>query len=312
MEIPSDAARIVVIPPDKPELSVELGERLSVGRSPKNDLVLEDHSASRHHAEIRHLGRGRYRVSDLGSANGTWVNGRRLTVPRELRDGDQILVGRVLLRFVAPAPIGAAEDSPTGSTGTQLNLRGALVVALVSDIRNFTGMSEALPNREFSALVSDWFRETTEIIEGQGGTIDKFIGDAVMAYWVAADKVDPRAEVHAALKTARAIIERAEIFSRRLSSQFPGHGFRIGIGINAGEVMMGNVGTGEVQSFTIVGDAVNIAFRLESLSKEKGHPLIVSDAVQQWAADEFELRELGPAQIAGRKEPVVIWGWKSA
>jgi adenylate cyclase len=311
METSPEAAKIVVTPPDKAESLVELGERLTIGRSPKNELVLDDQSASRHHAEIRHVGRGHYRVADLGSANGTWVNGRRLAVPRELQDGDQILIGRVMLRFVAPASSGPSDDSNTGSPGTQLNLRGEVVVAFVSDIRNFTSMSEVLPNREFSALVSDWFRETTDVIQSHGGTIDKFIGDAVFAYWIASDRLNPREEVRAALRTARTMLERAQAFSLRLSSQFPGHVFRVGIGINAGEVMLGNVGSSEVASFTIVGDAVNVAFRLESLSKEKGYTLIVSDVVQQCVPDEFELSELGPAQVQGRKEPVVIWGWKS-
>ncbi|MBI3735474.1 FHA domain-containing protein [Candidatus Sumerlaeota bacterium] len=308
-------AKIIVSAEGRPETVMELNDRLTVGRSTSNDLVLDDQNASRRHAEIRHLGGVRYRVSDIGSANGTWLNGRRLTTPKDLEDGDQIVIGNIMLRFIAPEA--QASDDPNMTTGsvttgagmfaTALAMRNEMVVVFVADIRNYTSMSEVLPTREFSRLIADWFREISEIIENHGGTIDKFIGDAVMAYWVAKDPKNPGGEVNAALRTAKDMIDRADVFSKRLSGQFPGHAFQIGIGLNMGDAIFGNVGTGEIQSFTVVGDSVNVAFRLESLSKEKGCVVIASRGVTECALPEFRFRDLGLAEVKGRKEPVSIW-----
>lgn len=307
MESVGNTARIVVTPEGKPERAIELGERLSIGRSTANQLVLEDQKASRSHAEIRHLGGGRYRLSDLGSANGTWLNGRRVSVPKELEDGDQINIGSVLIRFVAPAKTETPASRGETATGTALFMRNERIVVLVADIRNYTSMSEVLPNREFSRLVSEWFREASDIIEGDNGTIDKFIGDAVMAYWVGVNKADSSREINAALHTTRGLLERAAKFATRLETEFPGHTFRIGVGLNAGDAMLGNVGTGENQSFTVVGDSVNVAFRLESLTKEKGVPVVVSRSVVDSADAGFQFRDLGLAEVKGRREPVSIW-----
>jgi len=305
MEPESNTAKLIVTAEGKPELLIEVTDRLTIGRSPNNELVLDDQKASRSHAEIRHLGGGRYRLSDVGSANGTWLNGRRVTVPKDLEDGDQILIGAVQLRFVAPK-LAQSRDA-TASTGTALFMRSELVVVLVADIRNYTGMSEALPNREFSRLISEWFRESSDLIEKHGGVIDKFIGDAVMAYWVAASRSEPAKEVNAALDAAAALIARAAAFSDRISSQFPGNTFRIGVGLNMGDAMLGNVGTGENQSFTIVGDSVNVAFRLESLTKEKGAPVVASRNVTDYASKTYHFRDMGQIEVKGRKEPVSVW-----
>ena len=305
MQPGAQSAKIVVMQEGKAEHIVEIGERLTIGRSTSNLLTLDDHKASRNHAEIRHVGGGRYRLSDIGSANGTWLNGRRMTIPKDLEDGDQIRIGNALLHFMAQtAP---REQSVTMSAGTALDLRNELVIVLVVDIRDYTAMSEALPNREFSQFIAQWFREGTEIIESNGGTIDKFIGDAVMAYWVASRRDDPEREVNAVLKTAGAFIDRAGGFSVRLSELFPGYNFRVGMGINMGDAMLCNVGTGEYQSFTVVGDSVNVAFRLESLTKEKGCPVIVSHSLTEHAPNCYHFRDLGETEVKGRREPVSIY-----
>jgi adenylate cyclase len=219
MQSAGNAAKLIVTLEGKPESVVELMDRLTIGRSTNNQLVVDDQKASRSHAEIRHLGGGRYRISDVGSANGTWINGRRLTVPKELEDGDQIMIGSVNIKFVAPSITRTQEV--TMSTGTALFMRNELVVVLVADIRNYTGMSEALPNREFSRLISEWFRESSDIIEQNGGIIDKFIGDAVMAYWVASSKTEPGKEVNASLHTARALSNAPTCFQRACRVSFP-------------------------------------------------------------------------------------------
>jgi adenylate cyclase len=309
MQPQGGSAKLVVSEEGKPELTIELADCLTIGRSPRNDLVLDDQMASRRHAEIRSRGGGMYTLLDAGSANGTWLNGRRLTSPRELADGDVVLIGNVKLRFSAPAIDRGAEPGDDTSTeaGTGLSLRHETVVVLVTDIRNYTRMSEALPRLEFSLLIADWFRQGSEIVERCGGTIDKFIGDAVMAYWLVRAPADPAREINDALLAARDLIGRAEEFAQRVSAQFPGHAFRIGIGINMGEALVGNVGGGGHPSFTVVGDDVNIAFGLESLTKVKGYCVIVSRKVTEHASKDFEFADLGRAEVKGRTEPLSIW-----
>jgi adenylate cyclase len=299
------AAKLVVTTLDQPENTFTLGDILTIGRAPNNQLVLEDKRASRNHAEIRRIA-GRYRLSDLGSSNGTWIKGRRLTAPKDLEDGDEILIGAVQLRFVAPG--GESSETVAAETGTVLSMRNESVVVLVADIRNFTTMSESLPGGEFSRLISAWFREASDIIEGSGGTVDKYIGDAVMAFWLIREKSAPHREVNASLEAARALLARAGGFAEQIAAQFPGKTFRIGIGLNMGSAMMGNVGTSKNQSFTILGDSVNVAFRLEALSKEKGLPVIMGRNMLEFASPSYRFRDLGQAEVKGRVEPIPVCG----
>jgi len=299
-------AKLIVTAEGQAERVIELDDLLTIGRSSTSLLVVDDHESSRNHAEIRLVG-GRYRLSDLGSANGTWLNGRRLTVPKDLEDGDQIRIGRMNLRFEEIVQDRTRYDGSM-SPSTKYLMRTEHVVVLVADIRNYTGMSEVLPNAEFSQFVSEWFGQASDVIETHSGTVDKFIGDAVMAFWIAASKSDPSNEVNQALGTARELIARAGVFSNRLSAQFPEHTFRIGIGLSIGDAIQGNVGTGENQSFTVVGDSVNVAFRLEALTKEQKTPVIASLGIVEFAANEYQFHDLGQATVKGRKEPVSIWG----
>jgi adenylate cyclase len=304
MDSGENCAKLIVSIEGQAGKIVALDNLLTIGRSIGCQVVLDDHEASRNHAEIRLIG-GRYRLSDLGSANGTWVNGRRLTVPKDLEDGDEIQIGRVKIQY--QAPLEAAADDSSMTPSTKFAMRTEHVVVLVADIRNYTGMSEALPSAEFSQLVSTWFREGSQIIEQHGGIIDKFIGDAIMAFWITSSKSDHSKEVNLALQTVTELVARAHVFSTRLNTEFPEYKFRIGIALNCGDAILGNVGTGENQAFTIVGDSVNVAFRLEALTKEENAPVIVGRGIVEAAGKEYQFSDLGEVQVKGRKEPVPIW-----
>jgi adenylate cyclase len=307
MQSPVDTARLIITTEGRDLQVVELGERLTIGRSTSSGLVLDEKTASRNHAEIRRVGRRRYQLADVGSANGTWLNGSRITVPKDLNDGDQIQVGAVRMKFVAPSDP-QVSHSKTAASGTVLDIRNEVVVVLISDVRNYTTMSEAFPTREFSEIITQWFRETTEIVKVNMGTVDKFIGDAVMAYWVAKVKADPEPEVNAALNAARTFVSGAQAFSDRHSSRFPGFCFEVGVGLTLGPAMLCNVGNSEHQSFTAVGDTVNVAFRLEPFSKTKGYPIIVSGELAAIASNRYRFHELGQTEVKGRRQPVSIFG----
>jgi class 3 adenylate cyclase len=300
-----EVAKLIVTAPDKPAIVIELPNLLTIGRSPTNQLVVDDQNASRMHAEIRLIAGGRYCLFDVGSSNGTWLNGRRITAPQNLVDGDQITIGDVHVHFKASGVAGTNDASL--NSGTALLMRNELVIVLVADIRNYTTMSEVLPSVEFSRTISDWFRKASDIIEKNGGMVDKFIGDAVMAFWVVAARSDPGRETDAALDSAQDLIACAEAFSREFSIHFPGYLFRIGVGLNMGEALLGNVGTGKNQSFTVVGDSVNVAFRLEALSKEKGAAIIVGCSIMEHARKTYDFENLGFVEVKGRVESVPVY-----
>jgi adenylate cyclase len=303
MGLDGERAELILTIPGEQERAVRFSNVLMVGRSNACQVVLADPQVSRNHAEIRLLA-GRYRLSDLGSVNGTWLNGQRITVPSDLEDGDEIQIGSVMLRFRAPAVVEPRDAS--GAPVTRFQTRTECIVVLVADIRNYTGMSEVLPSNEFSQIVSEWFREASNVIERHKGMIDKFIGDTIMACWVAA-KPDLSEEINQSLQTASELISLAGVFSRGLSSRFPGHTFQVGIGLNTGLAIQGNVGTRKNQSFTVVGDCVNVAFRLQTLTKDKMAPVIVSGSIKQFATSEYHFEDLGEVTLRGRKDPVSVW-----
>ncbi|HYK91592.1 MAG TPA: FHA domain-containing protein, partial [Acidobacteriota bacterium] len=166
---PQEGIACLIVTSEGRELQVvEIGERLTIGRSASSGLVLDDQTASRRHAEVRLVGKQRYQLADIGSSNGTWLNGRRITAPKDLNDGDQIQIGAVRMKFVAPSSPQMSR-SRTAASGTLLEIRNEVVVVLISDVRNYTTMSEALPTREFSEMMTHWFRETTGIIKANMG-----------------------------------------------------------------------------------------------------------------------------------------------
>ena len=297
---------LLVKPEHDPEYGIELGENLSIGRAQENRFVIDREAVSRHHAEIRCSGLDRYVIVDLGSANGTWLNGRRVSAHRELKEGDEIVIGELLMVYRAGEGGGGASGPEVGMASTPMNLISETVVVLVSDIRNYTGMSEVLPAKDFCRLTARWFRKSGEIIERYGGTVDKFVGDAVKAYWIIRDPDEAGLVVDNALTAARDTLLLSHRFSEDLTAKYESHAFRIGIGLNFGPALLADIGAGINPSLTAVGDTINVAFRLESLTKEKGFPVLVSSAVAEKASQDFKFEALGDVEIKGRRKSVSV------
>lgn len=181
------------------------------------------------------------------------------------------------------------------------------VTILFVDIRQFTRLSEGMDASDVVALLNEVFQLISDVILGRGGTIDKFIGDSVMAYFGApvphADH--PLRAVTAAVDIARNIERRnkhVRAFERDGSTRQP---VSIGIGIHTGVVVVGNIGSDRRTDFTAIGDAVNVAHRLEKLA-EPGQ-ILVSEAVQRRVRGAARLRFEGERQLSGREEPVHVY-----
>ena len=176
---------------------------------------------------------------------------------------------------------------------------GKLVDATVifTDLENFTTISESLDPAEVSKILTDYFGQTTRCILENKGTIIKYIGDAVFAAWGA-----PIDEPQHAIRAAEAACDlrcltELEIRGKRLRTR---------IGIHSGKVLAGNLGSAYRFDYTMIGDAVNFASRLESLNKYLSTQVLISDAVWQQLGDRFIARPLGEFRVAGKSQSVVI------
>ena len=177
------------------------------------------------------------------------------------------------------------------------------MTVLFSDVRNFTTISEMMKPKELSALMNEFLTALTATIHDHRGTIDKYMGDAIMAFWGAPIK-DPRHAQHA-LQAAIVMIEKLET----LSSKFIGRGWpeiKIGIGINTGEMRVGNMGSEFRMAYTIMGDAVNLGSRLENATKHYGVPIVVGEATVNELPD-YIFRKLAQVRVKGKMEGVIIF-----
>lgn len=188
------------------------------------------------------------------------------------------------------------------ASGKQPNLGGeaVTVTVLFSDIRNFTPMSESLAPQEVVELLNNYFSRACEPILEQGGTVDKFIGDAIMA--VFGSPVPHPDHARRAITAALSMAERALDFRAWIARRFPDRDwqdFHIGIGIHTGEVVVGNVGSPKRFEFTAIGDTVNTASRLENLTKELGWTIVASAA---------SIKAAGSGVVTGGRKEVRVKG----
>ncbi|MBS1247316.1 MAG: adenylate/guanylate cyclase [Proteobacteria bacterium] len=177
------------------------------------------------------------------------------------------------------------------------------MTVLFSDIADFTTISEPFEPHQLTRLMQFYLTPLTRIIHEHRGTIDKYIGDAIMAFWGAplADPEHPRHAVQAALAMTRRL--------RALEQEFRAHGWpplRIRIGVNTGMMSVGNMGSEFRMSYTVLGDAVNLASRLEGAAKQYGVSIVISEYTRE-RAPEYVCRELDRVRVKGRTQPVAIF-----
>lgn len=181
------------------------------------------------------------------------------------------------------------------------------VTILFSDVRDFTTLSESSSDEEeFLAQLNEYFTVMVECVHKFDGTLHKFIGDAIMAVW--GDTISKGIEQDAADAVSAALEMRKEL--ALLNPKWIEDGkppLRIGIGINHGTVLVGDIGSPQRKEFTVMGDPVNLASRLEGVTKEFKNDLIVSDAVRDLIADRFVFRTLGFVRVKGKHKPVQLF-----
>jgi adenylate cyclase len=178
------------------------------------------------------------------------------------------------------------------------------ITVLFSDIRGFTSISEQIGPEQVVLLLSDYFGQVTHIVFKHGGTIDKFIGDAVFAIFGAPKSHGDDAV--RAVKTGIEMIELVESLGPKWT-QIIGRPLKVGVGINSGDAVVGSIGSEIRSEFTAIGDTVNLGSRLEGLTKELGVPMLISEFTAAEVKDAIPLRPLRQVKVTGREAPLLVY-----
>jgi len=199
-------------------------------------------------------------------------------------------------QYVSPAVVDQLLNQPVEGAGEE-----RFVTIMFLDIRGFTSFAERRTPTEVVAYLNTLFATMISLVNANNGIINKFLGDGFMACFGAplSDGRDTQNAVRAALDIAHAV--------ERMSADGTIAPTRIGIGLHAGTAVTGSVGSAERREYTIIGDTVNLASRVEQLTKQYGVPLLVTDAVWQVVKADYAGRALDPVTVRGREEPVAIY-----
>ena len=178
---------------------------------------------------------------------------------------------------------------------------------LFCDLRGFTSFSEELPPDSVIEVLNHYLEEMSDAIMDHGGTLVAYMGDGIMAVFGA--PLEQANHADRALASAREMLDvRLPRFNRWMEEAGMGRGFAIGIGLNSGPVMSGQVGSKRRIEYTAIGDTTNTAARLEGMTKGSGHQLFVSDATRQaLETDDGDLELVGELEIRGRTHPITVW-----
>lgn len=273
-----------------------------IGRTSESNIQIADPRISRRHAMIRQQPDG-FWYFDLGSFNGSYVNGGRVTASKLLQNGDRIGLGDYSFRYEQE---GVGQEIPVDdldAAATIGEVRTGDALLLVSDIQGYTALSERLAPDQLAPIIGGWYSETERILTQYGATLDKFIGDCVLAYWT---DTSIRARTQACQTVGamvRNAIETQEQHKDILSSA--GLSFQAGAALHKGRVAYGGMSS---QEYTLLGDPVNLAFRLEALTRKLGVTVVVSaEFLDGWEAGAACCRNLGYQEVKGRQQPVEVF-----
>ncbi|MCX7168301.1 MAG: adenylate/guanylate cyclase domain-containing protein [Rhodocyclales bacterium] len=182
--------------------------------------------------------------------------------------------------------------------------RKAELTVLFSDIRGFTTISEGLEPNELATLMNQYLGAMTLVVRKHRGTLDKYIGDAIMAFW-GAPVDDPEHAKNAVLTGLEMHVALHELNKDLVARGWPA--LKIGVGVNTGPMTVGDMGSPVRQSYTVMGDAVNLGSRLEGITKQYGVGFIVGETTRELVKKEFVCRELDRVRVKGKDEPVGIY-----
>ncbi len=214
---------------------------------------------------------------------------------------EQRAIRDVLARYLSPSVSRWVLKDPD-----RLRLGGQTrtMSVLFSDVRGFTTISHAMDPQDVTALLNEYMSAMTDVVFAHDGVLDKDIGDAIMAFWNA--PMEQSDHARRACETALDMIETL----RTLQADWQRRGvpaLELGIGINTGPMLVGNMGSRQRLAYTVLGDTVNVASRLEGLSKDYGTRVVIGEATRKAAGDDFVYRYLDMVAVKGRPEPLAVY-----
>ncbi|HEV2095384.1 MAG TPA: adenylate/guanylate cyclase domain-containing protein [Chthoniobacterales bacterium] len=269
-----------------------VGRTCSLGRAKDNNVVFASEKVSRRHAVVHAQGAGEYWLADLGSSNGTHLNGRRLTQPVALQPGDTIQIGEQSFVFRIENEAQNGDEFP--STEAQMTVQDVSNLTcwfLILDIKNFVQLSCDLTTDGLARMVGAWLAECQRLIERHRGTISKFLGDGLLVYWD--NRLSETAEIAGALGELRRMQDRRH-------PPFRG-------ALHFGEAIFGSAaGMGEL---SVLGQDLNFVFRMERVAAEHDFACVVSEPASAQLAGFLAPPALGCFALKGFDGEFPMFGW---
>lgn len=270
---------------------------LSIGRNPQSSVVLDDDPmVSRKHALVQRGSSGEYYLSDLGSRNGTTRNGVPVTSPVALEDGDSFTIGSH--RFVFHDVADRERDDADEQDPTDVLVVEQMITILVLDIRNYTVLARELGESRITEIMNKLFHRAGELLKRKGSWAQKYIGDAVMAFWVHGEEDRTPPEIGRLFESLHDLVAIVADLNREFDLPRP---LAFGAGINSGVAVTGNMGSAALSDHTAMGDAVNKAFRLESATKTVGRDVVLGRATYDLMELPDDVAELFTAHVVELK-----------
>ena len=252
----------------------------SIGRAGLNTIVVDSPKVSRLHSIIHLEENGAFWLIDLGSSNGTFHNRRRIREPVRLRDRDEINIGGTTFVFHQPRgkPSAQIKGAPLATLQEVENINCWLLVA---DIKNFTPLSRSMVSDELANLVSSWLGSCKNIIEQHQGSVNKYLGDGILAYW--REDSDATQDVISAINALKA------------AQTGDGPPFRFVV--HFGTVAVGGIPS--TREETLMGSEVNLVFRLEKVLASLGESCGISEPARSKLGETIPCRLLGEYELKG-------------
>ena len=215
--------------------------------------------------------------------------------------GQKTMIRDMFGQYLSPKVVEELVDDPTK---VRLGGEEREMTAYFSDIAGFSSISEKLTPSQLVQALNEYLTEMCNIIVSHDGTVDKYEGDAIISFWGApiVQKDHARLACHASIEMSKRIIELADTWA---AAGIPD--LKVRMGLNSGPMVVGNMGSAQRMNYTIMGDSVNLAARLEGANKAYGSCMMISDRTYQACKDHIDVRELDTIRVVGKKEAVTVY-----
>lgn len=252
-----------------------------IGRSPSNSIVVADRKVSRRHAVVHRQDIHEYWLVDLGSANGSYVDGARVSLPSRLKDGNVIGIGDLNFTFRQRTDAEREADSKKHPSKTLIEVRTTKCWMLLGDIIGSTKLATQYPSAEWAKQVGSWAGDCRQIVELHGGGINKYLGDGFLAIWPA--RAQPIEHICGAAQSLQQL---------QSTSTLP---FRLAL--HVGDVVLGGGRT--LGEDSLSGVELVFLFRMEKLTSALGHNFLISATANECLAPHLQTSSVGKHSVEG-------------